>query len=1078
MTLFSALALAQTTQGLISGRLVNSTTGRPIAAASIVYESALTNLGGGSVSDDNGYYFLPLLSPGFYQVRVTANGYQSQEIQELELPVAARIDLDFRLRPLNDVWESGQFNSVFLPGTKTIVTFFGPDVDTTKSGSFDAQRGRRAALESTVSEVIDRSEIDYLPLAGRDVYTMLVTQPGVTSDAATARGLGLSINGQRPTASNFLLDGLENNNYLITGPLTPIAPEAIQEYRVSTNNFSAEYGRTSGFLANAITRPGSSQFHGLGYFYVKNDVLNANGFQENLAGMPRNPAKEIQPGYFVGGPILKNRLFFSSAFEHLRSRSFQDPFTFLFPSTHFFDFTGPNTTIRKLLTMYPAPVVTDGSNPLATLTLRPPVTVDRSLGIERLDYTTPSGRDRIMTRGIFVNLSRPDFAWNPYKDFITPLTQDTWAIGGSYIHSFSASLTNELRLSHSDDDLHFNRPHPEIPTLFAPAPTNFSIGTISLPGSAQLYSYQNHSKTTELLDNAIWSHGQHLMTFGAGLLLRNISGYLTTGRDGGYQFDGLFSLVQDRPSGLLVTLERASLPDAAVQPQFPREYRYKQYFLFAQDTFRLSSRLTINYGLRYENFGSPKNTGAIKDALVQLGAGSNPNQQLANATLVIPTRGDEQLFGTDNKNVAVRVGASYDLFGTGRTLMRGAFGTFYDRPFDNLWQNLRSNDYVLTSIGIRTTLNYLNPLATVIPALTKISPPIALDFPDLTLVNPGLLNGRANSYFAGVQHRVTNDLAVEVNGLGTYGRNLISTDIINRSGTTPDGFRVNTAFPDISYRANQGFSDYNALTVVARYRASHGFIQSSYTWSHFIDNQSDPLVGDFFDLSFTQIASGGGAGGRAAFTRQFDPKSDRGNSDFDQRHNLVLFSYWELPSPFPGSKWNTLFRNFTVAGLAAFRSGFPYTIIDNTSATELNNGVLFNPRPDLIDPKNAVLSSPISVPGGKQLLNPAAFVGVSDRLGNLGRNSLIGPGLYNIDLSLGRTFALPWLGESGRLTLRADAFNFLNHANLNNPDPVLGDVETFGQATFGRQGRQSGFPAVSPLNETARQVQLLVRLEF
>ena len=238
--LFGSGAWGQTTQGLISGRLINSATGKPIASAHIEYASALSNLGGGSESDQSGYYYLPLLSPGFYQVRVTADGYQSQEIQELELTVAARIDLDFRLRPLNDVWEAGQFNSVFLPGSRTIVTFFGPDVDTTKSGSFDAQRGRRAALESTVSEVIDRSEINYLPLAGRDVYTMLVTQPGVTSDAATARGLGLSINGQRPTASNFLLDGLENNNYLITGPLTPIAPEAIQEYRVSTNNFSAE----------------------------------------------------------------------------------------------------------------------------------------------------------------------------------------------------------------------------------------------------------------------------------------------------------------------------------------------------------------------------------------------------------------------------------------------------------------------------------------------------------------------------------------------------------------------------------------------------------------------------------------------------------------------------------------------------------------------------------------------------------------------------------------------------------------------------------------------------------------------
>jgi hypothetical protein len=1073
------VAAAQTTQGLISGRLLNSVTGGPISGAQILYTSSLSNLEGSAESDESGYYLLPLLSPGLYNVRVTAEGFQAQEIQEIELTVAARIDLDFRLRPLNDVWEAGQYNSVFLPGSKTIVTFYGPDVDSSKTGSFEAEKGRREALESTVSEVIDRSELSRLPLAGRDVYTMLVTQPGVTSDAATSRGLGLSINGQRPTASNFLLDGVENNNYLITGPLTPIAPEAIQEYRVSTNNFTAEYGRTSGFLANAITRTGSNGFHGLGYFYLKNDVLNANGFQENLSGSPRIPDKEIQPGYFVGGPILKNRLFFSSAFEHLRSRSFQDRFTFLLPSTKFFSvFPQTNTTLYNLLSKYPAPAVTDGFNPLAPLTVAPPVSVNRSLGIERIDYTTPSGRDRIMARGIFVKLSRPDFIWNPYKDFVTPLIQDTWAAGGSHIHNFSASTTNEFRLSRSDDDLHFNRPHPEVPTLLALAPLNyFPIGTITLPGSSQFYSYQNHSKTTEFLDNVIRAWGRHLITVGAGLLLRNVSGYLTAGRDGEYMFPGLFNVALDQPSNLLVTLERDNLAGSPTQPNYDREYTYHQYFLFFQDSFRLTPRLTINFGIRYENFGSPQNTGTTKDTLVQLGSGGDLNAQLSGATLVRPARGDEQLFGADNKDVAFRVGASYDLLGNGRTLVRGAFGSFYDRPFDNLWQGARNNNFLLSSIAIRGVFNYLTPIDAAIRTLAKASTPTPFNFPDLTLVAADLLNGRAYSYFAGVQHYITNNFTLEVNTLGTYGRKLITTDVINRDFTVAAG-RVNPALGDINYRANQGFSDYNAFTAVARYRWSRGFLQGSYTWSHYIDNQSDPLVGDFFDLSFTAISSGAGSGGRAAFTQQFNPNADKGNSDFDQRHNLVLFSYWNLPGAWQGSKAGVLFRNWTLAGLAAFRSGFPYTVINNASAVIAGSGALLNPRPDLVDPRAAVLSNPIAIPGGKQLLNAGAFAGVSDRLGTAGRNALIGPGLYNIDLSVGRSFAIPLLGESGRLTFRVDAFNFLNHANLNNPDSLLGDTDTFGQALFGRQGRQSGFPAVTPFNETARQIQMLLRIEF
>src|SRR5260370_21690999 len=176
-----SLAVAQTTQGLISGRLRNSVTGGPIPQASVSYASFATNAKGTAQADEGGNYYLPLLSPGFYQVRVTAPGFQSQEVQALELPVPARIDLSFRLRPLRDGWEAGQFRSVFLPGSKTIVTFYGPDVDTSRSGSFEATQGQRGALESTVSQVIDPSQVRDLPLAGRDVYTMLVSHPALTT---------------------------------------------------------------------------------------------------------------------------------------------------------------------------------------------------------------------------------------------------------------------------------------------------------------------------------------------------------------------------------------------------------------------------------------------------------------------------------------------------------------------------------------------------------------------------------------------------------------------------------------------------------------------------------------------------------------------------------------------------------------------------------------------------------------------------------------------------------------------------------------------------------------------------------
>jgi len=1031
---------AQTTQGVISGRLANSVTGRPIADATIEYSSARDAVPHTAKADPSGYYSLPLLSPGTYRVRVSAENFQAQEVQELELPVAGRIDLNFRLRPLSDVWESGQYNSVFLPGSKTVVTFYGPDVDSSRTGNFEAQKGTVGSLETSVSEVIDSAEIENLPLQGRDVYTMLVTQPGVTSDSATGRGLGLSVNGARPSDSNFLMDGLENNNYLITGPLVTVAPEAIGEYRISTNNFSAEYGRTSGFVANAITRSGSNDFHGVAYFYLINDFFNANAFQENLAGFPRTPDKQVQPGFVVGGPIVKNRLFFSSSYEYFRNRSNQDPQVFTFPATGFFNFAAPSSESRALLQQYaPPPLVGNGIT--AQMTIAPPVEVDRTLAIQRFDYST--AKDRIMLRAMANLLAEPDFIWSPYPAFTSPLHENTWSLALTDTHTFRANLTNEARAGFSDDDLFWNRAHSEIPTLV-------SLDGVSLPGSPAFYAYANADRSFEILDNVIWSHARHQVTAGAGALFRASSGFLTAGENGEYEFSNVILFALDEPAFFSAAVDRNALPNLQI-PDSNRTWHYEQYFGFVQDSFKLTPRLNLNYGVRYELFGAPSNTGAVKDDIVQLGSGATLPQRLTTATLAP----DSQIFKTDTNDWSVRSGAAYAL--ASRTLLRGGFGIYDSRPFDNLWENVRNNNFLLPLATLGGATNFLEPVATEMQKAFANLPPTS--FPDLTLINPSLPNGRVSSYFAGVQQRFSDHLTLETNALGSYGRDLITTDIVNRDFSTPQG-RYNAALPDIAYRAAQGFSDYNAFAVVLRYRSTRGMAQATYTWSHSIDNQSEPLLGDFFNLNFTSIQTGSGSIGRAAFSEQFNPLADCGDSDFDQRQNLVVFGYWNLPRGFVGS------------ALAAFRSGFPYTVI-GASTVVPGGGEILNNRPNLIGAP--VLPQPVAVAGGVELLNPAAFANAApSTLGNLGRNSLIGPGFYNLDISLARAFPLR---ELGRLTVRAEAFNILNHANLNNPQTTLADPD-FGVAAYGRIGFPSGFPAVAPLNETPRQLQLSIKVEF
>src|ERR1700677_4262541 len=187
------------------------------------------------------------------------------------------------------------YKSAVLPGAETVVTFFGPDVDASKTGSFEAPRGIESSLDSSLSAVVDQQLLSNLPLNGRDVYALLALQPGVTADSTTGRGLGLAVVGQRTSASNFLLDGLENNNSIVTGPLQPLVPEAVEEYRISTNNYSAEYGGTSGFVANAITRSASTRWHALFYDNQKSDALDVSACQKNAAPFPREPLKRTEP---------------------------------------------------------------------------------------------------------------------------------------------------------------------------------------------------------------------------------------------------------------------------------------------------------------------------------------------------------------------------------------------------------------------------------------------------------------------------------------------------------------------------------------------------------------------------------------------------------------------------------------------------------------------------------------------------------------------------------------------------------------------------------------------------------------
>src|SRR5260370_32630266 len=327
------LAQAQSTEGLITGRVRDRSSGRPIPAAKVQALSPLLQARREVPSNVQGYYYFPQLPPGVYQITVTMDQYQTREVHNLVLPVAGYLQIDFDLRPLRDVWELGYYRTVILRN-ELILPFFGPYVDPAFVSHFDPGAGTTGQFEPSVSEVIDPRLIVKLPLAGRDIYSALVLLPGVTSDAATVRSLGLSANGQRPTSSTFLLDGLENNNHVTTGTF-PLPPEAVQAHRLSTNNFSAEYGRTTGYIANAVTRRGGPEWHGILYANTQHQALNWNSFQHTPSRISRQPFRELQDGFWAGGPLPYKGLFGAAALEYFNSSSLADPQLFFLPTEQF-----------------------------------------------------------------------------------------------------------------------------------------------------------------------------------------------------------------------------------------------------------------------------------------------------------------------------------------------------------------------------------------------------------------------------------------------------------------------------------------------------------------------------------------------------------------------------------------------------------------------------------------------------------------------------------------------------------------------------------------------------------------------
>ena len=1093
---FAAEARGQSTQGYISGRAFDQRTGWALEQVEIAYRHEETGEENHTVTGELGYFTLPALSPGTYWLRATKDGVQAQEINGAELFVGGQLQVDFYLRDASDLYSQRVYQEAFLPNTAAIVHTYAADLNKVYPQALSVPRGEAGPKQASMSYVVDPRQIRELPLSGRDTYTMLVTLPGVTADNATARGLGLSVAGQRSTSSNFLLDGLENNDSLLTGPATVLAPEAVQEYRVSTNNYSAEFGRTGGFVVNAITRAGSNLFHGIGYGYLSDTVLNANNYQHK-AGLntstgirsdqrvERQKDTQINGGFWAGGRVVKDLVFWSAAFDRFRSRGSADEFPYQVPIVDRLAQIAPQSTALRWLRETPPPLPTElpASGLSATLLARPSLGLDRYLTLARYDRKNASGTQRVSMRVVDSRQQNPYYYYSIYPGLSSELHVNSTGLAGIYTYlPRSSSFSNEARFGWTRSDTGWNRPMAERPALQTniAGPNQYLYG-IALPSSDAAAAYQRRANTSEFGDVVSAFKGRHHFAAGAGILAVQSNSLLNFRENGLYKFESLSDFAHDNPFELDVSIDRQRRPAAFPTAGFNRNLRNQQFHLFAQDSVRIGRRLGIYTGIRYESFGAPKNTG-LQDAYFQFQGGATIEERLQNARLVIDNASQRSAYQPDRNNFAGRMGLAWNVPGNAGLVFRAGYGIFFDRPFENLIQTTRNNDFELAVL--RTSLTFPRTVLSGQPSRPQ-------SLPHAVWIDDHLRTPYVQSWFGAFEHHASTAFSLELAARGSLGRKLLGADLVNRrsAGSSTDSGGLSASIPrNIYFLSNSASSSYAGISAAAKYRGRLLFFQIAYTIAHSIDNQSDPLQGTFDDLSITRSSNTGSGSNLASYTRQFDSRLDRANSDFDQRHNVVAFATLPIPGPSRSQLQKLTLTGWQVSGIAAIRSGFPYNLIAGFGLPACPGAIpirqvaeLVRNRPSLLPGQSPVLERPEPVPGGFRLLNTAAFCDPGTGVvGNLGRNSLTGPHFWNADVSLAKSIPLRRLGEGVFLQFRADGFNVFNHANLAQPDGLASIYKgsTFGVALLGRQGVQPSFPSATPLDQLARQVQLQLKVVF
>ena len=1068
MNMGAAHARAQGLNGTIVGTVTDQA-GGVVPNATITLVNDATGFRRTAVSSDSGQYVAYSIPTGTYTLTVAQPGFETLVRRGVEVTAAATLTIDLKLL-LGDVKQTLEVNAA------------APLVQD---------------QSATVSSLITNRQILEMPLNGRTFTSLVLLSPGAyvgsannltTSPYAMRGSTNISVNGSMPQNNSYLIDGIFNRNLWLSTLIMVPTVDSIQEFRVLTSNYSAEYGAAAGAVTVVQTKSGTNEYHGSAYEFLRNDKLDANTFFNNRQGVAKPGFRRNEFGATVGGPIRRDKTFFFADYQGIRLRQPQTV-TSTIPTlplrnmvttgnfsalgTPIYDpltlHNGPNgAPVRDqfagnqiplarldpaaigLIGLLPAPTSSRATqnfvfNPTQSQdTDQFDVRIDQNLGAaDRLFGKYSFDNSNLTTPGLLPVAPNPGVSIEPFLSANgvqpasrVPLRNQSGTF--NYTHVFSPTVVNEVRLG----VVRWNQQIEPLGNAFNTATElgipginindhsgglpAFTITSYQVIGDNSTFPEVSRSTSFQYEDVITLTRGSHTLKFGATYIRHRFNVFSAFPTRGQYSFNGQFtrqigsSTAQTALSDFALGATNSVTRNILTGPVGMRFWNSSE---FADDTWRVNDRLTLNFGLRYELIAPPYE---VYDRW------SNFNVVTGQLLLAGKNDNGRRLRNLDTNNLSPRVGLAYALTSDRKTIFRSGFGISYVEAGQGGGQLYKNLPYFFSQV-VSTDQNGTPPLL-IRDGLPTPVPPDPNNQQALSSGSPNawdfnLQSTRVMQWSAGIQRELASSLLLDVAYVGTRSAGLISNYNYNQSFPGPGAqaprrplYPINSAVTDVTYRSNYAAAKYHALQVKVEKRYSAGLTGTiAYTYSKYMSDGGN---------------INGGGNGPPQNARCF--ACEWGSMPEDLRHIVVINHVYELPFG-PNRRYLTqgwlsrIAGNWNLSGIWTMTTGDHFTPTLGTSVSNSAGGSA--DRPNRLADGN--------LPSGQRSIDAwfdlAAFIPAAQyTFGNAGRGILVGPGNFNVDLGIHRDFSIR---ERFRLTYRWEMFNSFNRANFTDPNAVIGSAQ-------------------------------------